>query len=67
MKKITVETQAGVELEISPGSHVFFKEPDGRETYRDWQELRGKLDEVGDVYDQSIRMLERIKSIVPAK
>ena len=67
MRKITIETQAGVEFEVSPGSHVFYKEENGRETYWDWQELHGKQDEVGKLYDESIRMLEKIKSIVPAK
>ena len=67
MKKITIETQAGVEFEISPGNHVFYKESNGRETYWDWQELHGIQEKIGELYDESIRTLDRIKSIVPAK
>ncbi len=67
MRKISIATDNGLELEISPGSHVFYKNDDGSETYWDWQEIEGQHEKLEKIYDQSLQSLENIKSIVPEK
>jgi hypothetical protein len=67
MKKVSIHGNEGLELEISPGSHVFYKREDGNEVYFDWQEIVGQHPELKEVFSESVQSLERLKSIVPVK
>ena len=67
MFKVEIEAEDGRTLRVSKGAFLFFRDISGKETYYEWEHLKGREKELDPVFDQAGRMLEEIEAFLPSE
>lgn len=65
--KIQIESDDGQKLDVDWGTYLFYRDPEGRETFYEWEHLTGNEAELEPVFSDADRIMKQIVSFLPRK
>lgn len=65
MFKIEIKADDGRELKMSKGSFIYFKAADGKDTYWEWEHIRGREEEFGPVFEKARALVDKAQKLLP--
>jgi len=65
--KIQIESDGREKIDIAWGQYLFYRDPDGKDSYYEWEHLTGNEGDLEPVFANAEKILKQVRDFLPGK